>query len=175
MDFDDADGSSAPAPKTSRFVPKSKFQPKSKLKPAAPSSAVAPVQPKLEPSNDVAPPVSVKMEHDSDQPIDAPNTVTNENGAKLEIADAGEPMDVDAIEEERIQEEEEDFVVSEIDVYFNPSPLEEATKVWLLFFLFCAVALQFYWVLSFSNTFSSSICSSLFCNILFGRLGVLMI
>ncbi|KAL2897049.1 DNA-directed RNA polymerase III subunit RPC5 [Bienertia sinuspersici] len=119
MDFDDLDDPFQSESKPSKFAPKlSKFQPKTKA-----GVKVQP-QPKAEPKVE-PPPVVVKKEDDSASLIfDSKMDVDEERETPVKN---GEGI-MDAVMEE--QEDDDDHVVAEYDVYFTPS--DPRTQLYVL-------------------------------------------
>ncbi|WCJ30946.1 SIN-like family protein [Euphorbia peplus] len=129
-DFDDLDIPSKAPPPTSKFQPKPKFKPKGKPK----SNSEPVVDLKLETGNAAVP--RKEDEKETKPKIDAkpepePEPLVLNNGVEKMEVDAkteevevvrnqDDPMDEDKQDKE-VVEEEEDMIVREIDVYFNPS------------------------------------------------------
>ncbi|KAK7246400.1 hypothetical protein RIF29_41268 [Crotalaria pallida] len=124
MDLDDLDAPSRAPSRVSKFAPKS-----SKLKPQPPKPKSEPQPLKPEPEPEPAPPSLSKSE--PQELLDLAPPKKNEDDDAIAVTDAhlepkpeteedkslqgNDPMDVDTLQEE------EDTVVREIDVYFNPS------------------------------------------------------
>lgn len=123
MDLDDLDAPSQVPSRVSRFAPKS-----SKLKPKPKSESLDPVLPKRE--VDQTAPKAEPQEFDvkkKEEEVEAePKT---ENGfVKMEVDSVAEAKEEPKENDSMEVETEEDVVVREIDVFFNPK-INENTQV----------------------------------------------
>ncbi|TKW09555.1 hypothetical protein SEVIR_6G110200v4 [Setaria viridis] len=134
-DVDMADLASLDAPAASSAaaagVPSTRFRPKAKGKPKPKPEAPKPV------------PVAVPKPESEPEPMPEPASAAE---PEPEAANAAPPEDdrVDAMEVDgagdaagvgeraEAEEEEEDFVVREIDVYYTPKPFDDDTKLYIM-------------------------------------------
>ncbi|XP_024023312.1 DNA-directed RNA polymerase III subunit RPC5 [Morus notabilis] len=131
MDLDDLDAPSQVPSRVSRFAPKfSKLKPKSKSELASAQESLGSVLPKTETGQTAPKPEPQEFEAKKEKEIDA--KPKPENGfVKMEVDSAAgakeEPEENDSMEVEA----EEDMVVREIDVFFNPK-IDEGTQLYVL-------------------------------------------
>jgi DNA-directed RNA polymerase-3 subunit RPC5 len=165
MDFDDLDVPSQATSRVSKFAPKSsKLKPKKepelvpKLEPQQIDltskrnfETIAPTQTKVEPNNIV----KIDVESNSEVKEDSRNV----DSTDVEMIEAEE----DSIQVNPINEDnEEDTIVREIDVFFSPS-INDNTKVC---YCFCLLDNGFHILPWQSNLFILLSFSCTFCNIL---------
>ncbi|XP_068640350.1 uncharacterized protein [Aristolochia californica] len=117
--------------KTSKFQPKqSKFKPKPKQEPqslSVPKPESSTAIPKTEPglaSASVSDSTTLPKKEDSQSDVSPCVGASREDAGE---AKGVEPMNVDGVEEER-----EDCIVREIDVFFTPTPVDDNTQLYVL-------------------------------------------
>uniref|UniRef100_K3YLJ5 DNA-directed RNA polymerase III subunit RPC5 n=1 Tax=Setaria italica TaxID=4555 RepID=K3YLJ5_SETIT len=134
-DVDMADLASLDAPAASSAaaagVPSTRFRPKAKGKPKPKPEAPKPVPvavPKPEPEPEPMPDPASAAEPEPEAANAAPPE--DDRVDAMEVDGAGDAAGVG--ERAEAEEEEEDFVVREIDVYYTPKPFDDDTKLYIM-------------------------------------------
>ncbi|XP_077245617.1 SIN-like family protein [Tasmannia lanceolata] len=102
--------------KLTRFQPKSKFKPRPKLEPKSenPSNSLPPTKKEEEPIKPFEPSFSPSI------------SINKSEEEEQQLKEVEESMDVDR------GQEEEDSVVREIDIFFNPSPFDTNAQLYVM-------------------------------------------
>ncbi|WVZ94090.1 hypothetical protein U9M48_040027, partial [Paspalum notatum var. saurae] len=127
LDAPAASSASAAGAASTRFRPRPKGKPRQKAEAQKPQPVAVP-KPETEPEVTPAAP----LEDDRDDAMEVDGAVDAAGLADGAAAGDAAVVRDGAAATAAVEEEEEDFVVREIDVYFNPKPFDDDTKLYIM-------------------------------------------